>query len=103
MTPLFGCTDSGVSNGAGDAGTPRSFSYDPDSRVFGLAFDPSPSSTMPTEVYLPARRHYPRGWSLSGSDEEQGCSWTWNPNAEILQIPTPNQMAQIELTIAPNP
>ena len=81
MTPLFGCTDSGVSNGAGVAGIPRSFSYDPDSRVFPLAL----------------------GSSLGGCDEEQGCSWTWNSDAEILQIRIPNQTAQIELTIAPNP
>jgi endoglycosylceramidase len=85
------------------AGIPRSFSYDPDSRVFSLTFDPSPSSTMPSEIYLPAERHYPEGWSLRGCDEAQGCTSAWDPDTEILQILTPNQTARLELTIAPNP
>lgn len=85
------------------AGIPRSFSYNPDTRAFDLAFDPSPSATLPTEIYLPAGRHYPEGWSLSGCDEADGCSSTWNADTEILEILTPNQTARLELRIAPNP
>ena len=85
------------------AGIPRSFSYNPDTRVFDLAFDPSPSATLPTQIYLPAGRHYPQGWSLSGCDEAAGCSWTWNADTEIVEILTPNQTARFELAIAPNP
>lgn len=85
------------------AGVPRSFSYDPDTRVFALAFDPSPSATLPTEIYLPAGRHYPEGWSLSGCDETRGCTSTWNADTEILEILTPNQTTRLDLAIAPNP
>jgi len=83
------------------AGIPRSFSYDPDTRMFALAFDPSPSATLPTEVYLPATRHYPDGWSMAGCSEDEGCSWTWDASLEILQVLTPNQTARVELTISP--
>jgi endoglycosylceramidase len=83
------------------AGIPRSFSYDPDTRMFALAFDPSPSATLPTEVYLPATRHYPDGWSIAGCSEDEGCSWTWDGSLEILQVLTPNQTARVELTISP--
>ena len=72
------------------------------SRVFALAFDPSPSATLPSEIYLPATRHYPDGWSLAGCDEDRGCSWTWDANPKILQVLTPNQTARVELTITPD-
>ena len=85
------------------AGIPRSFSYDPDARTFEFAFDPSPSATLPTQIYVQATRHYPDGWSLTGCDEANGCSSTWNTDTEILEILTPNQAARLELKIAPNP
>jgi endoglycosylceramidase len=84
------------------AGIPRSFFYDPDSRVFDLAFDPSPSATLPTEIYVPASRHYPGGWSVSGCEEAAGCTSSWNAETEILEILTPNQTERVELRIAPD-
>jgi hypothetical protein len=69
--------------------------------IFGDAFDPSPSATLPTEIYVPANRHYPDGWSLDGCDEERGCSWTWIADLDILQVLTPNQATRVELTISP--
>lgn len=84
------------------AGIPRSFSYDPETRAFDLAFDPSPSATSPTEVYLPASRHYPDGWTLSGCEPPAGCSSRWNPDTEILEILTPNQSARVEIRIVPD-
>lgn len=84
------------------AGIPRSFSYDPETREFSLAFDPSPSATLPTEVYVPATRHYPDGWTLAGCEEALGCTSSWNQDTERLQILTPNQTARIELRITPD-
>ena len=84
------------------AGIPRSFSYDPGAREFRMAFDPSPSATLPTEIYVPAARHYAGGWSLSGCDEAAGCTWTWNPDTEILEILTPNETARVEVRITPD-
>jgi len=83
------------------AGIPRSFSYDPDARVFQLQFDPSPSASAPTEIYVPAARHFPEGWSLTGCEEAQGCTAEWNEETEILQVLTPNQSKRVELQIAP--
>lgn len=84
------------------SGVPRSFGFDPDSLSFELAFDPSPSATLPTEIYVPAGRHYPGGWSLSGCEETAGCSSSWNPDTEILQIWTPSRTARVELQITPD-
>jgi endoglycosylceramidase len=83
------------------AGIPRSFSYDPVARIFELAFDPSPSSTAPTEIYLPAGRHYPEGWFLEGCEEAAGCSSSWDGDTETLQILTPNQSSRVEIRITP--
>jgi len=77
------------------------WSYDPDTRVFELAFDPSPSATLSTEIYVPEARHYPDGWSMAGCNEDQGCSWTWDANLEILRVLTPDQTSRVELTITP--
>jgi endoglycosylceramidase len=85
------------------AGIPRAFSYDPDTRVFELGFDPSPSATVPSEIYLPATRHYADGWSIEGCNEDQGCAWTWDPGPEILRILTTNRTARVDLTITPGP
>ncbi|KPK54371.1 MAG: hypothetical protein AMJ63_03585, partial [Myxococcales bacterium SG8_38_1] len=74
----------------------------PDNRRFDLAFDPSPSAALPTEIYLPATRHYPEGWSLSGCDETTGCTSSWNAETEILEVLTPNQTARVELQITPD-
>lgn len=84
------------------AGMPRSFSYDPETRVFELVFDPSPSSTLPTEIYVPATRHFADGWSLTGCEESQGCTSSWNEDTEILEILTPNQSARVEIRITPD-
>ena len=64
--------------------------------------DPSRSAILPTEIYVPARRHYPEGWSLSGCDEAAGCRSRWNAETEILEILTPNQTARVELQITPD-
>lgn len=84
------------------AGIPRSFSYDPDTRVFDLVFDPSPSAMRPTEVYLPATRHYAQGWSLTGCEEADGCTSSWDPDTEMLEILTPNQTDRVQIQIAPD-
>ncbi len=75
----------------------------PGTRTFELAFDPSPSATLPTEIYVPATRHYPDGWSLTGCDEVDGCSSAWSAGTEMLEIFTPNRTARVDLRIAPSP
>lgn len=57
---------------------------------------------LPTEIYLPAVRHYPEGWSLAGCHEAAGCASRWDAETEILEILTPNQIARVELQITPD-
>jgi endoglycosylceramidase len=45
------------------AGTPTSWSFDPEARTFELRFTSNPSIRMPTEIFVPAR-HFPRGYSV---------------------------------------
>ena len=84
------------------AGVPRSFSYDPDTRVFELTFDPSPSATVPTDIYVPAARHFPDGWTLEGCEENEGCTSSFDEDTEILSLLTPNQSARVEIRITPD-
>lgn len=44
----------------------------------------------------------PGDWSLSGCEESAGCTSSWDTETEILEIPTPNQTARVELQIAPD-
>lgn len=83
------------------AGIPRSFSYSPDTRVFELSFDPSPSSEAPTEIFIPESRHYPNGWTLGGCDEDAGCTYLWDADRSILEINTTGQTERVELRIEP--
>jgi hypothetical protein len=64
-------------------------------QIFELAFDPSPSAAVPTEIYLPATRHYPAGWSLEGCEGANGCSSSWDRETETLRILTPNQTSRV--------
>lgn len=83
------------------AGIPRSFSYTPDTRRFELSFDPSPSATMPTEIFIPEARHFPDGWTLSGCEEAERCASTWDAERGILQIDTRGRTERVELAITP--
>lgn len=82
------------------AGIPRSFAYSPDTRVFELSFDPSPSAQMPTEIFIPAR-HYPDGWTLTGCEENEGCTSSWDADKTILEVSTAGRTEGVTLTIAP--
>lgn len=40
------------------SGTPRSMSYDPDTRLFELSYTPSARATAPTQVFVPVNSVY---------------------------------------------
>lgn len=48
------------------AGTPRSYAFDFDTRVFSMTFTPD-YATGPSEIFVPRRRHYPSGFRLEYS------------------------------------
>ena len=68
------------------AGTPTSFGYDPDTRVFFLELEDRDGVGGATEIYVPAARHYPEGWQLSVSAPEGSWSQSWDGQAEVLSV-----------------
>ncbi len=68
------------------AGTPTSFGYDPDARVFFLEFESREGVQGPTEIYVPAARHYPEGWQLTVSAPEGSWRQDWDAGAEVLSV-----------------
>lgn len=68
------------------AGDPLSFGFDPDSRRFHLTFKVRPDINDPTEIYLPAARHYPRGWRLHSTAPENSWRYSWDAVSEKLLI-----------------
>lgn len=68
------------------AGHPLAFGFDPASKEFFLEFESDPAIAGPTEIYLPARRHYPGGWEISSSDANSRWHWEWDDQRETLQI-----------------
>ena len=70
------------------AGTPTSFGYDVDTKDFWVAFDDREGVSGPTEIYLPAARHYPGGWELDVSDPDGSWDQQWDADREVLSVQT---------------
>lgn len=68
------------------AGKPLDFGFDPDTLHFHLAFETIPGISKPTEIYLPAARHYPDGWRLESSAPGQSWHSTWDAESEVLRL-----------------
>lgn len=74
------------------AGEPTRYAHDPETRVFELAFRET-GVAAPTEIYIPAARHYPDGWTLAVSDPDGAWSSAWDPVSEVLRVTTdPHQV-----------
>ena len=46
------------------AGTAKNWSFDLDSKAFHLEIEPESNSQAPNEIFIPVRRHYPKGFTL---------------------------------------
>ena len=68
------------------AGNPTAFGFDPASKDFFLAFESDPAIKGPSEIYLPAKRHYPEGWEITSSDADGHWRYEWNSEREILLL-----------------
>jgi endoglycosylceramidase len=68
------------------AGHPLDYGYDPTSRVMTLTFRNVDGVTGPTEIYVPAVRHYPGGFEVASSDPDGAWAWSWDPNREIVSL-----------------
>jgi hypothetical protein len=53
-----------------------------------MAFRTEQAATGPTEIYVPARRHYPNGFDVWVSDPDGSWSQSWDAEREILSVET---------------
>ncbi len=83
------------------AGRPIAFGYDPDSRVFTLEFEDRVGVTGPTEIYLPAARHYPSGWEVTVSDPDGAWSFDWDGESEVLNVMTDGRSSPHRIEVRP--
>ncbi len=83
------------------AGRPLAWRYDPRSREFTLQFETQSGVTGPTEIYIPAARHFPDGWVLSVIDPEGAWSSQWDEDMEILRVFTDPAQAEHTISIRP--
>lgn len=85
------------------AGFPVEYGYDADTRVMHLSFADRATAQGPTEIYIPARRFYPDGWSLEVDDPAGTWSSTWDAEREILSVTTRRTGSVHSLRIVPAP
>ena len=83
------------------AGTPERWSFDPDSRVFELAYSLKPAGRRrptytPTEVWVP-RRHYPNGYTVKAT----GARVTSRPNSQRLTLRAKKSAGRVTVQVAP--
>jgi len=83
------------------AGVPQSTSYDPDTRVYEITFIPDLSIEAPTEIYIPASRHYPEGWEFNVVANEDAYESDWDSDAEVLSIRMLSPSDEVKVTIMP--
>ncbi len=70
------------------AGDPISFSYQHSSKAFKLVYKERSGVTGPTEIFIPASRHYPGGWAVTFSDGDEDENWTqeWDEDRQVLRL-----------------
>lgn len=74
------------------AGEPIAFRYNARAKAFELSFKNKAGVTGPTEIYVPASRHFKEGWEVVSSDEAGTWSQQWDAEREVLKIwHNPNQ------------
>lgn len=84
------------------AGTPLWYGYEPETRLFTLHFEEKPGVTGPTEIYVPAQRHYPEGWRVISSDPEGAWSSEWDPDREVLSFTADPASKEHSVIIGPD-
>lgn len=63
------------------SGTPISFVFDDDTKVFTLSIKDDPNISAPTEIFIPEWLHYPDGFTV----EATGTGWTYEFDGRILK------------------
>ena len=68
------------------AGDPISFSYQHHSKAFKLVYKEKSGVSGPTEIFIPAARHYPNGWVVTFSDGEDNWDQEWDDDTQVLKL-----------------
>ncbi|MCA9701056.1 MAG: cellulase family glycosylhydrolase, partial [Myxococcales bacterium] len=83
------------------AGTPLEHRYDSTTHELTLRFAHRDGVTGPTEIYIPASRWYPGGWTLEIDDPEGSWSSEWDADREVLSLTTDPAQSPHEVLIRP--
>jgi endoglycosylceramidase len=84
------------------AGDPESWTYDPTARTFELVYRDRTGTSGPTEIALPAKRHYPDGWHLTVDPDAAGTwAYSWDASREIVTVTVPQTNGEHHVHVAP--
>jgi endoglycosylceramidase len=83
------------------AGFPVEYGYDAETRGMHLIFADRAAARGPTEIYIPAQRHYPDGWVVEVDDPNGTWSSEWDAEREILSVTTRKTGSVHEIRIRP--
>lgn len=82
------------------AGQLKAFAYDPDTHQFTMTLVNDPSLSLPTEIYLPARRFYAGGWTITTSAPAGGWRHSWDGSREVVSVWFDGPATEHSITIA---
>jgi len=81
------------------AGQLKVFEFDPTTHRFTMTMVNDPSLGSPTEIYLPARRFYAGGWTLTTSAASGRWRHSWDASREIVSVWFDGPAAERTITI----
>jgi hypothetical protein len=68
------------------SGTPVTYGYAPFTRRWRITWTGGRDIDTPTEIFVPASRHYPDGFSVRSTDFPGSWDWDWDEETEILRV-----------------
>ncbi|MFC1890543.1 cellulase family glycosylhydrolase [Thermodesulfobacteriota bacterium] len=78
-----------------------SYTFDPDTRVFEMAFENRAGATGETEIFVAASRVYGGSFQVGCSDAAGTWSYTFDPAREIVSVQTDPGTSEHTITITP--
>lgn len=81
------------------AGELKSFSYQPNSKVFKMTFIANSAINQPTEIFIP-NRHYPNGYNLEVSGTTN-YTQTFDATKQVLKFSASENAKEITIEITP--
>lgn len=85
------------------AGYPARISYDVATRVFTMTVEEEAGAQDPTEIFVPADRHYAEGFTVSCNDAEGTWHWAWDEEGSVVRIWANREEPTHEISIQPSP